>query len=162
MIRILLSILLLVPLSSTWAGDADSTDLDSTGIARRWQVLSTGWNQASSEGYRLSGTIGQTTINRITTDQLTPGFWQPFNMGDPDCCTLRGDINIDGEGPDISDLLFLATYMFQGGLIPYCLGNANINGDELEIPDIADLVHLVTFLFQSGAQLAPCPPAGAP
>ncbi len=85
-----------------------------------------------------------------------------------DCCNLRGDINHDGSGPDISDLVSLVDYMFILGSPPVCdipfyphcpdhyYAEANINGDDACIPDIADLVYLVTYMFQSGPPPVPC------
>ena len=31
------------------------------------------------------------------------------------CCVQRGDINHNGTGPDIADLVYLVNYMFNGG-----------------------------------------------
>jgi hypothetical protein len=71
------------------------------------------------------------------------------------CCEVPGDINGSGSGPDISDLVYLVTYMFQGGPSPICARTADINGSGWG-PDIADLVYLVSFMFQSGPPPAPC------
>jgi len=74
------------------------------------------------------------------------------------CCQLRGDANYDGmPQPDISDLVYLVAYMFQGGAAPPCMEEVDINGDSQEIPDISDLVYLVAYMFQGGAAPAPCP-----
>lgn len=73
-----------------------------------------------------------------------------------DCCELRGDVNGDGVGPDIADLVYLVQFMFQGGPPPPCLEEADINGDGIG-PDISDLVWLVQFMFQGGAVPVPCP-----
>lgn len=72
------------------------------------------------------------------------------------CCLTRGDLNGDGVGPDIADLVFLVTYMFQGGEEPDCLEAADIDGSGAG-PDIADLVHLVTYMFQGGPPPVECP-----
>ena len=75
-----------------------------------------------------------------------------------DCCTNRGDIDNNGtEEPDIADLIYMVTYMFQEGPPPACMLAIDINGDELPDPDIADLMYLVTFMFQDGPPPAPCP-----
>jgi len=86
------------------------------------------------------------------------------------CCENRGDVNHDGtEVPDIADLVFLVTYMFQEGPPPLCdepyspecpehfFAETDVNGDGTCVPDIADLVYMVTFMFQDGPDLAPCP-----
>ncbi len=74
----------------------------------------------------------------------------------PTCCDLRGDINNDGAGPDIADLVYLVSYMFQAGPAPPCEDEADIDGSGAA-PDIADLVYLVTYMFQAGPEPEPCP-----
>jgi hypothetical protein len=78
------------------------------------------------------------------------------DLCDPVCCGVRADINHSGTGPDISDLVYLVTYMFQSGPVPPCAGEADINGDGSG-PDITDLVYLVTYMFQGGPAPLPCP-----
>jgi hypothetical protein len=73
------------------------------------------------------------------------------------CCETRGDINHSGAAPDISDLVYLVTYMFQQGPPPPCAEDADINGSGAG-PDISDLVYLVTYMFQSGPEPASCTP----
>jgi hypothetical protein len=73
------------------------------------------------------------------------------------CCQIRGDVNRSGANPDIADLVYLVSYMFQGGTEPQCLRNCDINDDEGDVPDISDLVYLVTYMFQSGPAPIPCP-----
>ena len=72
------------------------------------------------------------------------------------CCEIVGDINHDGSGPDIADLVYLVSFMFQGGPPPPCLLEADINGDGVG-PDISDLVWLVQYMFQNGPAPVPCP-----
>lgn len=71
-------------------------------------------------------------------------------------CMIRGDINHDQAGPDIADLVYLVTYMFQSGPPPPWMGEANVDGNGSG-PDIADLVYLVTYMFQGGEAPVPCP-----
>lgn len=71
------------------------------------------------------------------------------------CCQFRGDIDGNGTGPDIADLVALVNYMFQEGSLP-CLGNADVNSTGRTL-DIADLVSLVAYMFQSGPAPLPCP-----
>jgi hypothetical protein len=78
------------------------------------------------------------------------------------CCTIRGDVDLNGEtAPDISDLIFLVSFMFQEGPRPGCMGNAEIDGDDGPDPDcgpdIADLRYLVHYMFQEGPAPVPCP-----
>ncbi|HOP05724.1 MAG TPA: hypothetical protein PLF13_00390 [candidate division Zixibacteria bacterium] len=77
----------------------------------------------------------------------------PFNGGG--CCQIVGDINHSGAGPDISDLVYLVTYMFSGGPAPDCIEEADINGSGAG-PDISDLVYLVTYMFSGGPAPADC------
>ncbi len=67
-------------------------------------------------------------------------------------CLVRGDANNDG-GIDISDLVQLVEYSFNGGTppSPIELGDVNCSG----AIDISDIVLLVAFMFNSGA-----PPCG--
>jgi hypothetical protein len=73
------------------------------------------------------------------------------------CCQIRGDIDNSGSDPDIADLIYMVTYMFQDGPAPACMAATDINGDEQAEPDIADLIHLVNYMFQDGPDLVPCP-----
>ena len=66
-------------------------------------------------------------------------------------------INHNGEpDPDIADLIFMVSYMFQEGPEPPCKEEADINGDGLAEPDIADLIALVSFMFQNGTSPTQC------
>jgi len=85
------------------------------------------------------------------------------------CCLLRGDIDHDGVGPNIADLVYLVTYMFQNGPEPPCdepylpdcpehyFAETDIDGNGTCNPDIADLVYLVSYMFQGGPPPVPCP-----
>ena len=81
---------------------------------------------------------------------------------DPECCNLRGDINHNGSGPDIADLVYLVNYMFNGGPAPVCQDldesypEADVDGSG-NGPDIADLVYLVNYMFNGGPAPVPCP-----
>ncbi len=82
------------------------------------------------------------------------------------CCCIGSRGNVDG-GPDdgtfagsvdISDLVFLVAYSFQGGQAPSCITEADIDGSGGVAPiDISDIVLLVGFMFQSGPAPAICP-----
>ena len=80
------------------------------------------------------------------------------NVSYPSCCIgIRG--NIDGdplESIDITDLIYLVSYMFQSGPEPPCLKEANVDGDIFETVDIADLVYLVAYMFSGGPAPAVC------
>lgn len=63
--------------------------------------------------------------------------------------TFASDVNGDGIGPDISDLVYLVTYMFGGGPSPVPIElSADVDCD-LDV-DISDLVYLVTYMFGGG------------
>jgi len=71
---------------------------------------------------------------------------------------MRG--NVDGsldEVLDISDIVFLVDYMFDGDPTPPCLGEADIDGSVGGVIDISDLVHLVDYMFSGGIAPAECP-----
>ena len=60
------------------------------------------------------------------------------------------DVDGDGLGPDIADLVYLVDYMFNGGPEPPVLDATNVDG--LGEIDIADLVYLVDYMFNSGPE----------
>lgn len=69
---------------------------------------------------------------------------------------LPGDINGDDIGPDISDLVYLVSYMFSGGPLPPTMDAADVDGS-CSGPDIADLVYLVSYMFSGGPAPVACP-----
>jgi hypothetical protein len=73
----------------------------------------------------------------------------PFaiEVGAPIC----GDANGDGIA-DISDIVHLITYIFQGGLQPNPLLSGDINCDATV--DISDAVYFITYIFSGGP--SPC------
>ncbi len=111
----------------------------------------------------LSGFIDSTEVLNysMTTNSVLN---VSFGSGQPSCCiVIRG--NIDG-GPDdgtlgvsldISDLVYLVSYTFGGGVAPPCFEEADINGSG-EI-DISDMVQLVSYMFGNPSGPAPvaCP-----
>ena len=75
----------------------------------------------------------------------------------PSDCIVRGDVNHDrGAMPDISDLIYLVSWQFQGGPEPPNLIEADVDGSG-GVPDISDIVYLVTYMFQEGPPPVPCP-----
>ncbi len=72
------------------------------------------------------------------------------------CCVDRGNVDHDPMGVlDIADLVYLVTYMFDGGPLPPCPGEADVDASVLI--DIADLIYLVDYMFNSGPAPVPCP-----
>jgi hypothetical protein len=70
------------------------------------------------------------------------------------CCLKRGDANHD-NAINVSDLTFLVSYLFKGGVAPICPAEADVNGDGKII--VSDLTYLVNYLFKGGAVPIPCP-----
>lgn len=147
--------------------DASETKDTRSGEEINWQVISSGGTEGTSTNYRVSGTVGQTAVGSgsSTNYGLGHGYWQPFGGGgSTSCCNLRADINHDGTGPDISDLVYMVSYMFSGGPQPPCedppgsgyFAEADVNGD-MTGPDISDLVYLVTYMFSGGPAPVACP-----
>ena len=62
-----------------------------------------------------------------------------------------GDADGSGGIPDISDVVFLVAYMFQGGPPPPNMETTDVNNSG-GVPDISDLIVLVTWMFQGGAE----------
>ena len=73
------------------------------------------------------------------------------------CCQNRGNINGSADGLiDVSDIVFLVSYMFNYGTPPPCLEEAEINGYS-PAADIADLIALVRYMFNNGSAPSACP-----
>ncbi len=68
-----------------------------------------------------------------------------------DPTTVVGDIDGNGEGPDVADLAYMVDFMFSGGPEPATLQAADIAGT-VGIVDFADLIHLVDYIFQSAPE----------
>lgn len=74
-----------------------------------------------------------------------------------ECCEDMGDVNDDGfHVPDISDIIYLVTYMFQGGEEPFCPEVVDLNQSG-GVPDISDLTYMVEYMFQGGPPPPLCP-----
>ncbi len=72
------------------------------------------------------------------------------------CISIRG--NIDGDvldKIDISDLVYMVSYSFQGGAEPPCFDEADVDGSTSI--DISDIVLLVAYMFSAGTAPAICP-----
>jgi hypothetical protein len=55
----------------------------------------------------------------------------------------------DGDGSvDVGDVVYLANYLFKGGLPPNPLGAGDVNDDG--IVDVTDVVYLVNYVFKGG------------
>ncbi|MFH1686665.1 MAG: hypothetical protein ABIE70_03990 [bacterium] len=129
-------------------GDGDTTDWLGPISSGQVQLQSHTWNSEAT--YPIS--------IRAKDFYGEIGTWSPVHevVVATSCCLIRGDIDDNGVGPDIADLVALVSYMFQGAVEPACLDAADINGDEVG-PDIADLVALVGYMFQGGPAPTACP-----
>jgi PKD repeat protein len=103
--------------------------------------------------FNASGT-GSTTIDTITFSsrvlELDAGFmtYQPFVVNDQGQTGLCGDIDGNGTVFDITDLIHLVMWMFQGGPAPVSMELANMDGQQGI--DITDLILMVMYMFQGG------------
>ena len=166
-----ITLFLLVVCSIVWATEIDKSEARQSAVGQQtnqattsprageqinWQVISSGGTDGSSASYSLIGAVGQTVVGAGSSDNfsLSHGYWHEFESGG--CCNIRADINHDGTGPDIVDLVYLVNYMFNSGPPPPCVEEADINGDGSVGPDIADLVYLVNYMFNGGPPPVPC------
>ena len=149
------------------AYDAFVTELSAAG---KWLVYSTflggsDWDQASAvavddsgRAYVTGATLSPNFPTRNSYDPSHNGLDDVFVTklaGATSCCLIRGDIDHDGMGPNVADLVYLVTYMFGDGPEPPCVDESDIDGSGVG-PDIADLVYLVTYMFGGGPVPVPC------
>lgn len=87
---------------------------------------------------------------------IIPAWSGPHCFVVAGCCVRRGDIDNDGDGPDIEDLVYLVTFMFSYGPVPECIEHCDIDGNGGDL-NIADLVYLVNYMFNGGPPPVPCP-----
>ncbi len=88
-------------------------------------------------------TLGVASISPLLPEHNDCGV----NIGNVSIGCYCGDINASGQR-DISDLTFLVSYMFDGGLPPdpSWAGDVDGSGDT----DISDITYYVDYLFNSG------------
>jgi len=133
------------------------TDGPRAGEEVNWQVVASGGGMVDiGPNLRLGGTLGQVAVGTTTigTMQLNSGFWQ--NWEEPtSCCVVRGDVDNSGDGPDISDIVYLVDWMFRGGPAAPCEEQADVDNSGGD-PDISDLVYMVDYMFRGGPLPPPC------
>ncbi len=83
-------------------------------------------------------------LNPNQSDSNGNGIGDACDFG---CCNVAGDANNDGI-VDISDVVYLISYIFAGGLSPYCKDEGDANGSN-QI-DISDVVYLIYYIFGGG------------
>ncbi|HOP07786.1 MAG TPA: thrombospondin type 3 repeat-containing protein [candidate division Zixibacteria bacterium] len=136
----------------------DGTDTDADGICDFGDncIAVPNASQLNSDADTLGDACDNCPFvdNNDQADSDSDGIGDACDTGG--CCVVMGDINNDGTGPDISDLVYLVSYMFSGGPTPVCLDACDIDGSGSG-PDISDLVYLVTYMFSGGPAPAPCP-----
>ncbi len=104
-----------------------------------------------------AGTVQEYHVVAIETDVIsTPAPPTTCCIGE-----LRGNIDMDpADQIDISDLVFIVDYMFNGGPEPPCFDEADMNCDG--VIDISDLVWVVDYMFTGGPPPCRCDCADCP
>ena len=118
-----------------------------------WQVISNGGTDAASASFQLQGTSGQTAVGFSdgTSFGLCHGYWVCKSSGGPSY--VCGDCNADGTA-NITDAVYLITYIFGGGPPPNPLAAGDVNCDGSA--NITDAVYLIQYIFGGGPP--PCDP----
>jgi len=131
---------------------------DGTKLSEWYGPYASGADCLQSHSWIDNGSYEVTTHAKdewdLMSDWSSPAVIQ---IGSVSCCSIPGDINDNGVGPDIADLVYLVNYMFkQPAPGPPCWDTADVNNNGAG-PDIADLVYLVNYMFK---QPAPDPLCG--
>jgi hypothetical protein len=63
---------------------------------------------------------------------------------------ICGDINGDGQGPNVVDVTYLVNYLFFDGPPPPVMEAADVDGSGGD-PNVADATYLVDYLFFGGS-----------
>jgi hypothetical protein len=111
-------------------------------MANQHQVGAAASGRAKTAEYHLESVLGQ-SIDGFS-GAVTAGFLSVSLTPD----YLPGDV--DGSGDiDVSDVVFLITYIFSGGLspIPLARGDADCSGGV----GISDAVFLISYIFSGGS-----------
>jgi hypothetical protein len=147
----------------------DTVTGDSTWFYRVFDIIWSGIPKVTIDGYAEISTLQfealahgasylyfDTTVVKNPQDSIVVtevGNGLVYVCPLPPGYTFASDVNGDGTGPDVSDLVYLVTYMFAGGPAPVPIVlSADVNCDITV--DVSDLVYLVTYMFQGGP--APC------
>jgi len=112
-------------------------------------------NDADNDGLCAGNDNCPTVYNPGQEDSDSNGVGDVCEV-QSECIGMRGNVDgYVGDTIDISDLVYLVTYMFQGGPPPPIFEEADVDASG-EI-NIADLIHLVMYMFQDGPDPEPCP-----
>ncbi|MCB2229082.1 hypothetical protein KQH82_00060 [bacterium] len=135
--------------SDTWLSCSSSANIIAPGDSLLFPVMV---NCLGMEKASYEGSLQYTTNDNMHAEGSIPVYLTVS------CCTgLTGNTNGDAEdGTDLSDLIYLVNYLFNGAAAPVCMAEANINGDAGGTVDLSDLIQLVNFLFNGGAAPAAC------
>ncbi len=108
------------------------------------------WDYDLSDSTVTIATVALTDLagNQNTSEELT--YFDMCTVPDPEC----GDLDGNGWSKLPSDLVFLVTYLFQGGQAPCDLNDADMDGSGAV--NVGDLMRLVSYLFLGGPPPA-CP-----
>ena len=100
----------------------------------------------------------------VTLFFLKPNNHKYFPQWVSKCCKVvttdfgykSGDANCSGGNPNLSDIIYLVSYVFKGGSAPCIgrLGDANCSGGK---PNLTDIIYLVSYVFKGGNAPIPCP-----
>lgn len=121
-----------------------------------WSAIVGGGSTGSNFEGGSGNSLGQAFVGTVSGSdrQVDQGFWQTF-AAESSCCDLIADVNNNGVGPDVADLIYMVEYMFQGGPDLPCPEESDVDGDG-DVVIIADLVYLVEYMFQGGSAPVPC------
>jgi hypothetical protein len=116
-------------------------------MASQHQIGAAASGRAKTAECRLESVLGQSTSGFSGT--VTSGFLSVSLMPD----YSPGDV--DGSGSiDISDVVFLISYIFSGGLPPIPLARGDVNCSSGV--DISDAVFLISYIFSGGSAPHDC------
>ncbi len=114
-------------------------------------ALPTGFSLNSDGSITGSTTDTGTFVFTARVDDNYSNYWDEldFTLTVNPTALIPGDINMSFTGPDISDLVFLVDYMFNGAQAPVVMSLADV--DASCAVDIGDLVYLADFMFTNGS-----------
>ncbi len=98
--------------------------------------------------------VGSVTFTAVAADEVGSTAEQLYSFE-----ILMGYVcgDVDGNSSiDIADLVFMVTYMFNGGLAPLALASMDVDGSG--VIDISDMVFLTDYMF--GSPTGPAPVCG--